>query len=69
MASLILACGCHVRFVDGDTPSCPDHGQQRVVRTVRMPKPTIRGAATGPLVQTMDLGAYIGKKIEIEAKT
>ena len=56
--ALILHCGCEVEFRDGETPLCPAHGNQRVIRVVRMPKPTIRGVASGPCVQTMDLGEH-----------
>jgi hypothetical protein len=60
---LILACGCEVPYVDGETPQCGTHGIQRVVRTVRMPKPRIRGVATGPLVRTEDLPAFTGRLV------
>lgn len=54
---LVLRCGCEVTFRDGETPLCPRHGVQSVARTVRMPAPRFRGSATGPHVQSMDLGA------------
>ena len=54
---LLLACGCVVRFTDGETPLC-GHGPQRVVRTLGMPKPRISGSATGPLVRTQEVAAY-----------
>lgn len=65
-ASLILACGCQVRFSDGKVPSCPAHGPQRVVRTVGMRKPTFRGHVTGPVAKTEDLGPWTGKIVETE---
>lgn len=58
---LVLRCGCEVRFRDGEVPLCPRHGAQRVVRTVRMPPPRIRGVATGPHVTPEDLGAWTGR--------
>lgn len=62
-AELILSCGCRVAYIDGQTPACGAHGQQRVVRTVGMPKPRIRGCASGPLVQTEDLPAFTGRLV------
>ena len=64
--SLLLACGCQVRFVDNEPPSCSSHGPQRVVRTIGMPKPRFRGVATGPHVKTEDLPAWSGKIVETE---
>lgn len=58
---LLLRCGCEVLFRDGETPMCPAHGNQVVVRVLRMPPPRIRGTATGPHVTTEDLGAFTGK--------
>ncbi len=66
--SLVLHCGCEVRFRDGEVPLCPRHGAQRIVRTVRMPAPRIRGCATGPLVKTEDLGAWTGRLKGSESK-
>lgn len=60
---LILACGCEVPFVEKETPSCATHGAGRVVRTVQMPKPRIRGVASGPIVQTMDLTPFTGRLV------
>lgn len=60
MASLILACGCTVRFVDGDVPACATHGPQRVVRAMTMPRPRFRGAVTGPVAETVDVSAFTG---------
>lgn len=67
MADLLLACGCKVRFVDGEPPSCGSHGPQRVVRTLNMPRPRFRGVATGPHVQTMDLPASRARIVESES--
>lgn len=64
--SLELACGCTVPFRDGETPECPAHGVQRVVRTRHMPKPTFRGSATGPQVRTEDLGPFVGRLVGTE---
>ena len=58
---LLLACGDAVLFEDGETPTCPTHGTQRVVRVLGMPAPRIRGVATGPHVQTEDLSPWLGK--------
>jgi hypothetical protein len=57
---LLLACGCRIVFEDDKAPICRLHGNQPVRRVVNMPKPTIRGVATGPLVRTEDLPAYSG---------
>lgn len=59
--SLLLRCGCEIRFRDGETPLCPTHGRQAIARTLRMPAPRIRGSASGPHVQTMDLGVFTGR--------
>lgn len=61
LPALLLRCGCDVRFREGETPICPQHGRQAIVRTLRMPPPRIRGTATGPHVQTQDLGAWTGR--------
>lgn len=58
---LVLRCGCQVMFHDGETPVCPRHGGQAVARTVRMPAPRFRGYATGPHVESVDLGAWSGR--------
>lgn len=57
---LALRCGCEIRFVDGELPLCPRHGLQAVARVLRMPKPRIRGVASGPLVKSEDLPAWTG---------
>lgn len=64
---LVLRCGCVVPFdktaVTTDSEGrvlCGSHGPHAIVRTVGMPKPSIRGSATGPLVETADLGVFIG---------
>jgi hypothetical protein len=57
--SLVLACGCTVRF--SETPLCATHGRQRVVRTSHVGPPRIRGVATGPHVVTMDLDPHVGQ--------
>jgi hypothetical protein len=59
--ALLLRCGCEVAFRENETPMCPRHGNQAVVRVLRMPKPRIRGTATGPCVSTEDLGAFTGR--------
>jgi hypothetical protein len=61
LPSLVLRCGCTVLFRDGETPVCPVHGEQAVVRVRSMPAPRIRGHATGPHVRTEDLGAFTGR--------
>lgn len=61
--SLLLRCGCTIRFIDGKAPICPEHGNQPVARVLAMPKPTFRGTAKGPLVQTMDLPAHVGRLV------
>ncbi len=58
---LELACGCSVPFVENETPLCPRHGVQRVTQTRHMPAPRIRGVASGPHVETVDLGAFTGR--------
>lgn len=60
MASLMLRCGCTLAFDETAKagPVCPTHGPQGVVRVVGMPKPRIRGTATGPLVEQVDLGSF-----------
>lgn len=58
---LLLRCGCEVLFRDNEAPICPQHGLQAIARVLRMPPPRIRGVATGPHVQTMDLGAFTGR--------
>ena len=65
---LILACGCLMSYRDGETPRCSRHGLQRVVRTVHMPPPRIRGVASGPCVQTLDLPAWMGRFAGSDAK-
>jgi hypothetical protein len=60
-AQLRLRCGCVVPFDDGGQTICPRHGLQSVSRTIGMRKPTVRGVASGPLVQTMDLPAWTGR--------
>jgi len=62
---LLLRCGCDIAFDDKDrsteAPICPTHGNQSVVRVLGMPKPRIRGCASGPLVKTEDLTPFVGK--------
>ncbi len=67
-ARLLLRCGCVVAFRDGQTPICPVHGAQRVARALDMPKPRIRGCATGPCVETVDLPAFTGRLVGSEGK-
>lgn len=55
---LELACGCTVRFRDGELTICPTHGVQRVIQTRHVGAPRICGVATGPHVATQDLGAF-----------
>ena len=64
--SLLLRCGCVVRFEDGAAPLCGRHGPQGVARTVGMPAPRIRGVAAGPHVETMDLPAFRGRLVSAE---
>lgn len=59
--ALLLRCGCEVAFRDGEKPLCPAHGNQVIVRVLRMGPPRIRGAATGPHVETTDVSAWTGK--------
>lgn len=61
--ALLLRCGCEVPFDAKTTtaPICPTHGNQSVRRVLRMPAPRIRGVATGPHVQTMDLAPFTGR--------
>ncbi len=59
--SLVLHCGCVVRFRDGEVPLCPRHGAQRIARTVGMPAPRFRGSVTGPHASPEDLGAWTGR--------
>lgn len=73
---LLLRCGCEVPFDSKATfaadyaPICPTHGNQVVQRVLRMPKPRIRGVASGPCVQTEDLPAFVGRIVGSEgAKT
>ncbi len=65
---LILRCGCEIPFEDGAEVICPTHGVQGVARTVRMPKPRIKGVAFGPLVQTCDLAPFTGRIAGSEQK-
>ena len=58
---LLLRCGCVVAYVEGETPVCDEHGRRGVARAVNMPKPRIRGMASGPLVRTMDLEPFVGR--------
>lgn len=55
--ALWLRCGCEVPFdaTSDSAPVCPVHGNQSVRRVLRMPKPRIRGVASGPVVQTVAL--------------
>lgn len=59
--SLLLVCGCVIPFEENGRPICPSHGNQAVARVIDIPAPRIRGVATGPHVQTMDLPAYAGR--------
>jgi hypothetical protein len=62
MTTLLLRCGCTVPFdVKGSAPVCAAHGNQPVVRVLGMPKPRIRGMASGPCVQTVDLPPFVGR--------
>ncbi len=60
-ARLLLRCGCEVPFREGAEPLCPVHAERRVVRVLGMPKPRIRGTATGPLVDTVALEPFTGR--------
>lgn len=66
--TLLLRCGCAIRFRDGEPPLCPSHGNQAVARVLHMPAPRIVGVATGPHVQTRDLPAHVGRLIGNEPK-
>lgn len=59
--AVVLACGCQVPFTERTAPRCATHGATRVLRTVGMPAPRIRGTATGPHVETVDLGPWLGR--------
>jgi hypothetical protein len=59
--ALLLRCGCEVAYQENATPLCPRHGPQGVARTLRMPPPRIRGVASGPHVETVDIGAWTGR--------
>jgi hypothetical protein len=61
--TLLLRCGCTVRFREKEAPLCPTHGNQPVARVLAMPKPTFRGACAGPRATTMDLGAFTGQLV------
>lgn len=61
--ALLLRCGCQVSFEDGELPVCPSHGVQGVARVLRMPKPRFRGSASGPLVEQIDLGPFVGRLV------
>lgn len=52
---LLLKCGCRITFEDDQAPVCPVHGNQPIARVLNIPKPRIRGVASGPLVKTEDL--------------
>ena len=67
-AHLLLRCGCVIDFRENAEMLCPAHGKQAVARTVGMPKPRIRGLASGPLVETCDLPAWTGRIVGSEAK-
>jgi len=54
---LLLACGCERAYAE-TAPICPQHGPQRVVRTIGVGAPRIRGVATGPHVQQVDLDPW-----------
>lgn len=56
-ARLLLACGCEQTYRDEPRP-CVRHGRQRVVRTLGLSAPRIRGVATGPHVTTEDLDVW-----------
>lgn len=66
-ARLLLHCDCEIAFREDAEILCPTHGKQRVVRTIGMPKPRIRGTATGPLVKTEDLSAWTGRLVGSES--
>jgi hypothetical protein len=68
MTTLLLACGCEVRFIDGQAPSCPTHGNQAVRRVFGMPKPRFRGMAKGPLVEMQDLAPFVGRLVTTDQK-
>lgn len=63
-AQLLLKCGCPVTFRESVTPRCPTHGVQPVVRALGMPRPRIRGTASGPCVETQDLAPASGRLVD-----
>lgn len=66
--SLLLKCGCSVRFDDdGTAPICPTHGNQPVVRVLHMPKPRFTGAVSGPVATTSEVPAFTGRLVEKES--
>ena len=58
---LLLRCGCTIAFRENEQIVCGVHGPQGVARVIGMPKPRIRGVASGPLVETCDLPAWTGR--------
>ena len=58
---LLLRCGCRVPFQESADVLCPRHGPQGVARALGVPPPRIRGVASGPHVQMMDLPAFTGR--------
>lgn len=57
---LLLACGCERAYAE-TAPICPQHGPQRVVRTIGVGAPRIRGVASGPHVTPEDLAPWTGR--------
>lgn len=53
---LELKCGDVIDWTEGATVRCPVHGAQPVARVIGAPPPRIRGVASGPHVETCDLG-------------
>jgi len=62
---LLLACGCERAYAE-TAPVCPTHGAQRVVRTIGVGAPRIRGVARGPHVTPEDLAPWVGRLAESE---
>lgn len=65
---LLLACGCERAYAE-TAPICPQHGPQRVVRTIGVRAPRIRGVATGPHVTPEDLAPWTGRIAGAEDST
>lgn len=65
---LELRCGDVITWIEGHEVICPLHGPQGVARTIGAPPPRIRGVASGPHVQTMDLAPFTGRIVGSEPR-